>query len=138
MKMLFLILFSSIAFGANYFPAIIVTNGDMSTAEIDSIGMDMRQNLNGAIQAVYTGAPVGTIKLQFSTDIQVPGCENQNTCCPSSSTWNDYTGSSQAVAAAGRFAWNLLDAGYACLRLVYVKTSGTGSLNATFIGKGPK
>lgn len=132
MKKILVLLFfiPSLSFGLRFTSSQIVTSGDMSTTEVDSIPVDMNQILNASIQAVYTGSPVGTLKLQFSDSLTLP-------CNSSSIVWNDYTGSSQSITVAGRFAYNLLDAGYRCLRLVYVRTSGTGTLNATFSGKGP-
>ncbi len=117
-------------------PVQIITNGDMSQANIISIGINLSQLCLYSIQAVFTGAPSGTFKVQLSCDRvpvnAAPGAD------PASNVvnWTDYTGSSQVVSAAGNFAWIISDAGYLWARLVYTKTSGTGSLNANFIGKG--
>lgn len=69
-----------------------------------------------AIQAVYTGSPVGTLKLQSSND---------------GTNWDDIAGSTVAVSAAGSQTWNYTGAGFGKVRLVYTATSGTGSLTAT-------
>ncbi len=99
----------------------ILLAGDMSQATLTSSSVDMTEFAIGAIQAVYTGSPVGTFKLQISND---------------NSTFSDYTGSSNAITVAGDFMWNLVDAGYSYVRLVYTKTSGTGSVTAKAVAKG--
>jgi len=128
-KIILLILIPCLASAIRFTSFQIVTSGDMSTASINSTPIDVNQLTNASIQAVFTGSPNGTFKLQFSDSITEP-------CNSSSIVWTDYTGSSQSINAAGNFAWNLLDAGYRCLRLVYTRSSGSGTLNATFSGKG--
>lgn len=112
----------------------IVTSGDMSAATVNSIGINLQQLSTWCIQAVFTGSPSGTFKIQVSCDMVVVGTGAD----PASNVvnWTDYTGSSQVISAAGNFLWDTSDAGYQWVRLVYTKTSGTGSLNAVFNGKG--
>ena len=116
-------------------PVTILSAGDMSTATLTSTGIDMNQIVLASIQAVYTGAPVGTLILEVSNDIIKinPTVANQSANVV---TWTTYTGSSVSVSAAGDFVWNLTDIGYRWLRMKYTKTSGTGSLTAVFSGKG--
>ncbi len=115
-------------------PVQIVTDGDMSQATINSIGIDLNQTVLYSVQAVFTGTPTGTLKLQISNDVVkvAPGTN------PSANVvnWSDYTGSSQSISAAGNFTWNCFDVGYRWVRLVYVRASGSGTLNATYCGKG--
>lgn len=125
------VLSANIAFGSLFLSSKIVTNGDMSSS-INSLPTDVSQMKNVSIQAVFTGAPVGSLKLQFSDGFVLAPDDD----CSSVTIWTDYTGSSQAISAAGDFAYNLLDAGYRCLRFVYTRTSGSGILNVTFSGKG--
>ena len=47
----------------------IITAGDMAQATVASNGIDMNQMIVASIQAVYSGAPVGTLQLQISNDI---------------------------------------------------------------------
>lgn len=112
----------------------ILTSGDMSQASVTSIGLDLNQCALGAIQAVWTGAPVGTLILQISCDEVAASITSD----PAANVvnWTTYTGSSTAVNGAGDFTWNLLDIGYRWLRMKYTKTSGTGSISATFTAKG--
>lgn len=98
-------------------------------------------NLAGfSYQAVLTGAPVGTLKLQMSND---RGNTTNNGQAASGSTtnagvtnWTDITGSSFAVAAAGNWGWDYTLPGFRWVRLVYTATSGTGSMSVTFQAKG--
>lgn len=129
-----LILAPCVALAMRFVPAQIITNAAM-TGNVSSIGLDINQLYLGSIQATYTGSPTGTIKVQVSDDIVAvaPGAD------PSANVvhWDDYTGSSTAVAGAGSITYNLSFTGYRWVRLVYTFTSGTGTLNATFSGKGP-
>lgn len=119
----------------------IVVNGDMSQATINSIGLDIGQVYVSAIQAVFTGSPVGTLKLQVSCDNVAPVQWSSGSAIVSNPAanvvnWTDYTGSSQTISAAGNFAWLINPVGFRWIRLVYTKTSGSGNLNVTFNGKG--
>lgn len=79
-----------------------------------------------SIQAVWTGVPVGTFKLQISNDAG----NNEQSSNPSTANvtnWSDYTGSSQAISGAGNWAWDVTISAARWVRLVYTATSGTGS-----------
>lgn len=69
------------------------------------------------IQALWTGTPTGTLKVQASMD-------------PSdSSAWFDIPSSSVSLAgAAGTHIWSYADVFYRYVRVVYVFSSGTGTL----------
>lgn len=110
------------------------TAGDMA-GSLNSNAIDLNQQYVAAIQAVFTGAPVGTFKLQISNDSPAinPGSVNKGSGVVN---WTDYTGSSQAISAAGNFSWLLADIGYRWVRLVYTRSSGTGSLTAAISSKG--
>lgn len=116
-----------------FVPCQIVTNGNMAST-INSLGVDLNQIPLFSIQAVFTGSPVGTLKLQISNDIVNPISTGQQAA--EVVNWTDYTGSSTAVSGAGNFVWNCLESGYRWVRLVYTPASGTGTLNATLSGKG--
>ena len=115
-----------------FVPVKIVTNGNMTTT-INSLGIDLNQVVLYSIQAVFTGSPVGTLKLQISNDIVNPIATG--TQAVEVVNWTDYTGSSTPVTTSGNFVWNCLDVGYRWVRLVYTPTSGSGTLNATISGK---
>lgn len=115
-------------------PVRLLTNGDMS-GNLISNGINLNQVFMFSIQAIFTGAPVGTLKLQISNDDVPVGALGQNPAI-NVVNWTDYTGSSSAVAAAGDFMWIVSDGGYQWVRAVYTFTSGTGSLNIEYNGKG--
>lgn len=120
-----------------FLPITIMNAVDMSTAGAQySNGVDLDFMALGAIQAVFTGSPVGTLKLQISTDnVPAPTLGSAN-MASNVVNWSDYTGSSVAVTTSGNFVWNLSFIGYRWIRLAYTKTSGTGSLTVTASGKG--
>lgn len=123
-----LLLLAPSAYGLKLLQGPIMTNADMSLASINSVGVDLSFAKDGAVQAVWTGAPVGVLKLQISGD-NVPDAA-------SVVNWSDYSGSSINVSGPGDAAYNFPNAGYRWLRLVYTKTSGTGTINATYTSKG--
>jgi hypothetical protein len=93
----------------------IVTGADMSSGTITSESLPALHAAIGAVHAVFTGSPTGTIKIQSSID---------------GVNWTDITGSSRSITAAGDIMWNLNNIGFNYFRLVYIATSGTGTLNA--------
>lgn len=106
--------------------AQIISACSMGAATCVSGAIDIKNIDDISIQAVWTGtAENGAFKLQASNDTGA-----------TVTTWTDLTGSSAVIAADGDFVWNVSNAGYRYLRLVYTKASGTGTLNATFTGKG--
>lgn len=131
MKYLFLLLTAFVclpSFALRYGTAQIITSASM-IATIDSIGIDTNQQVGGAIQAVWSGNPNGTLKIQVSNDNVLSYTNVIN--------WTDYTGSSQSLTgSSGNFVWNLLNMGYRWIRLVYTFSSGSGTLNAVYSGKG--
>ena len=63
-----------------------------------------------SVQAIWTGAATtGTIKLQQSIN---------------GSDWEDVASSSQAIAGAGSFMWNVTDAHYKYFRVSVEETAG--------------
>lgn len=71
----------------------------------------------GYIQLVATGAPVGSLVLQASND---PGPLQ-------AVNWETIPYSSMLINGAGRYVYNLQDAYSRYLKLVYTRTSGTGT-----------
>lgn len=82
--------------------------------DLDEVGLEHIANYS--IQLVFTGTPSGSFKLQCSNDDSDP------------SNWTDISGSSQTVSAAGSVTWNVENAGYKWVRVVYTFTASTGSL----------
>lgn len=123
----FLLILASQSFANNFTSAQIITACDMSTASCTSSVVDTNQLPVIGLQAVYAGSPNGTIVVQVSGD-NVP-------LASSVTNWTTYPSSSQSIAAAGSFVWNIAPFGFRWVRLLYTKVSGTGTLNATFNGK---
>lgn len=113
----------------------VVTACDMSTASCASYGEKVDTFSNLSFQAVITGSPVGTLKLQISDDVVPPSLGPDQSL--NVVNWSDYTGSSSSVSGAENFTYNLLESGYGWIRLVYTKTSGTGTMNVSFRAKSP-
>jgi len=87
-----------------------------------------------SIQAVWTGTPNGTIKLQASSDPI-----NQANQVNSPINWTDIANSAQVITAAGNFMWNITSTSYNYVQLVYLDASSgssTAVLNANFNAKG--
>lgn len=99
---------------------VLINAGDMS-ASINSPSQDLSFYWQCAMQAVFTGSPVGSISLSGS---------NNNV------TFTTIAGSTVDVTAADNIMWNIENAGYKWVRVEYVRTSGTGSLTVTYFGKG--
>ena len=117
-------------------PVQIISSGDMSQSSVVSSGLDMNQMFGGSISAVFTGSPVGTLTIEISNDIVNAPIAGGANLASAVVNWSTYTGSSQAISAAGDFTYILADTNYRWLRLKYTKTSGSGTINAYFSGKG--
>ena len=73
-----------------------------------------------SIQSVSTADGVGTIKVQVSND----------SVKDSPTNWTDLASATIAVTAASTLILAKTEVCYQWIRLVYTKTSGTGTLNA--------
>ena len=80
-----------------------------------------------AIQVFWSGTPTGTFKLQVSADPVAMG----NPANPKPTNWTDLIDSPYAVSAAGNYMWNVFDAMYNWVRLVY--TDGSGGISTAAI-----
>jgi hypothetical protein len=113
----------------------IVTNAVMNT-QINSAAYNVAQMYGFAIQAVFTGTPTGTFKLQSSSD-PATSYEDLNNIPVN---WSDIISSPYSVTASGSYMWNVFDAMFTWVRLVYTDTSGGTSaavLNVRINAKGP-
>lgn len=92
-------------------------------------------NLAGfSFQAVFTGAPVGSVYLQMSNDAGTVTSAAAHTGT-GVTNWTVITGSTFAVSGSGNFGWDYTLAGFRWVQLVYAPTSGTGTVSVTFQGK---
>jgi hypothetical protein len=81
-----------------------------------------------SFQAITTGAPNGSFKLQ---------CSNDNVQLESQVTnWTDIAGTAQAITAPGSVLYNVNYAFYMWVRIVYTAASGSGSCDVTYASKG--
>lgn len=112
----------------------VLISAQSMAASFNSDPVDVRNLIVGSIQIVFTGAPVGSVKLQSSNDaiqfLDQPGIQ------PAATNWTDVDSSTLAISAAGTIMYNLTSIGYDQLRVVYTRTSGTGVMNARMVGKG--
>lgn len=112
----------------------IVTN-QILNADFNSQPQQLAQIYGYCIQAVITGTPTGTVKLQASNDPFLdifPGNEPPV-------HWTDIAGSTFTVSAAGSEMWNVIGAFYNWVRIAYTDTSGgasTATMTATVNIKG--
>lgn len=86
-----------------------------------------------ALQAIFTGSPIGTIVLQGSCD----SANNDPNNGAAVVNWTAITGSSTAISGAGTVLWNNNGVFYKWIRAVYTATSGTGTLTLNINTKGP-
>lgn len=125
----------------NFPPQAVITAGDMSAASITSTPTILRSLTKVSYSASWTGStPIGTLAVQCSNDYAL----GANGVVSNAGTWNTMTLNLAgvpvtSVPVTGNTGNGLIDlsggtAAYAT-RLVYTKTSGTGTLNATFVGK---
>jgi len=96
-------------------------SGDMS-GNITSLAGYLDESAGFCIQAAFTGSPVGSIKIQGSNDPVLLG-------------YTDIPTSITAISAAGNYMINVEFPYYSYVQLVYTRTSGTGTLYATFNSK---
>lgn len=113
-------------------PNLIVNGGDMSQATITSDVTDIRYLDNISIQCIFTGTPTGSFALEGSLNYYKINGAVQNT-----GTWTPITLSSTPAASgsAGNILLDLNQLSFPYIRIVYTKTSGTGTLNVYISGK---
>lgn len=111
-----------------YGPFALLSSGDMS-GDLESAAIDMLSLPFGAIEAVWTGSPTGTLKIEGSIE-NVPSAEDVT-------RWYDTGTSVGSPAGSGSSTLvNLAGVGFRWLRVVYERSGGSGSLDITGFGKG--
>lgn len=121
-------------------PHAVITAGDMSAATITSEATVLQSITKFSYEVSWTGtSPVGTLALQISNSYAL----SSTGAIATAGTWIsvplDASGSEvSSIPISGNTGNGFIDvtvqAGYAC-RLLYTKTSGTGSLTAIINGK---
>lgn len=92
------------------------------------------------VSATWTGASAdGTLKLQVSNDDPTSGDD----LAPTITNWYDAISNGSitpsaavTVSGAGSARWEVKEFGFKWVRLVFTRTSGTGTINARFNAKG--
>lgn len=108
-----------------------LTTNQILNANYNSPPQQLNQVFGYAIQGEITGTPTGTFTLQSSVDSNFGNVHPVN--------WTTVDNSSQAVSASGNFTYNVHDAEYNWVRLVYTDGSGgasTATLSAQINTKG--
>lgn len=116
-----------------------------NSAFINAVSMGASFNSNpvacphagiGSIQLRWTGTPVGNFTIQVSNDLgtQVDG---DAAGTPVITNWTTLSGSSQAAGgASGDYLYNFDAIGWLWTRVVYTRTSSTGTADGRFNLKG--
>mgnify|MGYP000101883020 CR=1 FL=1 len=116
-------------------PQSVVTNGNMATS-LTSLATNINMVSILSYTIVWTGSPTGTFSVQVSNDY-IPNPLGVQDAPVNAGTWVALS-LSTTVAPAGSGSSAFIDidtCGAAWIRLVYTRSSGTGTLNATIAGK---
>lgn len=114
---------------------VMIANGDMSQATIIGTQINANQYNMGAIHCVYTGSPVGVLQVQASCDPGIANADGSYTV----TNWKKNVGVDAVPSGDGdnQTIFFLDDSvGAKWYRVVYTRTSGSGTLNAMFNAKG--
>lgn len=106
-------------------PVQLITSGDMSGSL--SAVQQLDQIYAYSVEAVYSGSPTGTLLLQASNDWDPSA---------STGTWTTIDDSSNSITSSGSSFWNVTSSNYKYLKFVYTFSSGSGTLNVFFYGRG--
>lgn len=87
--------------------------------------------VNYSAQLVFSGSPIGTLKLQFSDDPAPYVAATRMVQTQDVVNWTDCDESFQSITEAGDHIWNVQNTGIMWVRVAYVRMSGTGSLDVT-------
>lgn len=102
---------------------LLIINAAVMNANLASTPVPLLDIYGFAIQAVYTGTPTGTLKLQCSCD----PFKNNGITPPAPTNWTDVTDSSTSISSAGSYVWNVTGAFYNFVRVVYTDGSSGSS-----------
>lgn len=110
---------------------LIFNAADASVTQT-SAAFSVNQVFGYSAQFVFTGSPVGTLKIQYSDDpgSLAPGDAMNVT------NWTDVDNSSESVTMSGTAGYNVYDVGYNWIRFVYTASSGSGTISGRVNMKG--
>lgn len=110
------------------YPTVIFSNGDLSQATLTSEVCDLNHMYGYALQCTFTGNAVGSVIVQGSCD---PTDFNLT-----SRIVNWSTVVTLALGAPGSILYNVDASFYRWVRILYQRTSGSGSITANLNAKG--
>ena len=113
------------------FPSIV--NGDMSLASITSAVTNIQFLDNISIQLNFSGSPTGTFAIQVSVDYVQD--DNGNVVTPGNWVAISLPSTPVASGSPGSIVIDLNQLATPWIRVVYTKSSGTGTLNSFISGK---
>lgn len=93
-------------------------------ASFESEAIDILYFRGYSISLIFTGSPVGTAKLQISNDTEEP------------SNWVDLTDSSVSITEAGSIVYEVTESFSSFVKVVYTRSSGSGSMSGNITAKG--
>jgi hypothetical protein len=114
-------------------PYKIITAGNMSASSITSLATNIQYLDNICLEMVFTGSPTGTFSVQGSVDYQ----QDANGNVTNTGNWVPITLSPAPVASgsAGSILIDMNQLSFPYIRVVYTRTSGSGSLTVNIGGK---
>ena len=101
-------------------------------ASFDGAAMGI-EFVNGYSICTSWDGGVGTLKVQACNN---PFTDNVNMTPDPDAIWVDIPGSSVAVSGAGTQFFNVADANYSAYRLVWTRSSGSGTIEVKHLIKG--
>lgn len=113
----------------------IITDGDMS-GDVTSSVINLMNNYAFSIQCIWSGgaAPIGNFKLQGSND---NADQNGINAIIVPTNWTDINSSVQPISGTpGSLLFDVTECSYRWARVVYLRTSGSGTLQANLNTKG--
>lgn len=133
--LLFTLLFATAAFAENRYVNNKIASAISMGGTFQSSVVDIKNLNNVSVEAVwYQGStPIGALNLQGSNQVV-----NSTT---SVASWTDlstsvYNGSVAVSGNTGSYLYNVTNVGFRWLRAVYTRTSGSGTIDLNFTGKG--
>jgi hypothetical protein len=105
----------AVSFSSN----VLITSADMA-ASFNSDEIFLEKKDGYAIQAVFTGSPVGSLYISVSIN---------------GTDWTVLADSPQAISAAGDVVFEVTTSKYLVAKVYYARTSGTGTMNVWFSTK---
>lgn len=105
------------------FPAIVYIDQESMGANVIGIPFRIEEYTIYCMQPSWTGAPVGSLKIQGSLDFEEPY------------TWIDLPEGTVNVNGPGSTLFNYSQVGWLSTRMIYTRSSGSGSLTVKLTAK---